>query len=106
MVFKNNSILTSKFLVIDTIPNAVDLLLHNITQELEYSSKKITAIISWILQCYKVDSDFLAPLFAVRTHLATVRYDELNEYKTVLVFYSQYKKNLKYAMQLTMSTYF
>lgn len=82
--------------MIDSLPNAVDLLLQNITQELEFSSKKITAIISWICQCYKVDSDILAPLFVVRTHLATIRYDELNEYKTVLVFYSQYKKNLKY----------
>lgn len=81
--------------MIDNLPNAVDLLLQNITQELEHSSKKITAIISFIRQCYKVDSDFLAPLFVVRTHLATIRYDELNEYKTVLVFYSQYKKNLK-----------
>lgn len=94
---KNNPILTFIFLVIDTLPNAVDLLLQNITQELEFSSKKIIAIISWIRHCYKVDNDFLAPLFAIRTHFATIRYDELNEYKTILVFYSQYKKNLKYA---------
>lgn len=53
-------------------------------------------ITAWIRQCYKVDSDVLAPLFVMRTHLSTIRYDELNEFKTVLVFYLQYKTNLEY----------
>lgn len=83
--------------MIDTLPNAVNLLLKNIDQELEESYKKVMITTSWIRQCYKVDNDFLAPLFVVRTRLATVRNDELSEYKKILVFYLQYKQNLKYA---------
>lgn len=82
--------------MIDTLPSAVDLLLTNIDQELEESFKNVMTITSWIRQCYKVDNDFLAPLFVVRTRLATVRNDELNEYKKNLVFYLQYERNLKY----------
>lgn len=74
----------------------MNLLLQNIKQELENSKQIVKIITSKIRPCYKVDNDFLAPLFVVRTRLATMGYDELNEYKTILVFYLQYKKNLEY----------
>lgn len=86
-------------LVIDTLPDAVDLLLRNINQELQNGSEKIKMTTSWICRCYKVDSNcirrVLAPMFVVRTKLATVRNDKLNKYKTILAFYHQYRKNLE-----------
>lgn len=83
-------------LVIDTLPNTIDILLQNIDQELENSFKNILILTSWILKCYKVEYDLKAPLFVVRTHLVTIRSDELDNYKVVLVFYLQYKTNLEY----------
>lgn len=87
-------------LVVGTLPDTVDLLLQNINQELQYGSGKIKIITSWICRCYKMDNNciqrVLAPMFVVRTRLATVRNDKLNEYKTILVFYHQYQKNLEY----------
>lgn len=78
------------------LPSAIKLLLQNIDRELNTVLKNVNKITSWVCQCYKVDRDFLAPLFAIRTRFATVRNDELNKYKIVLVFYLQYKKNLEY----------
>lgn len=83
-------------LVIDKLPSAVNLLLQNIDQDLEDVSKKVATITLWLRQCYKVDKDFLAPIFAIRIRLASVKVDDLNEYKRVLVFYLQYQKNLEY----------
>lgn len=80
----------------DNLPTAVDVLLQNIDLELENSFKKVLAITSWICQCYKIDYNLKAPLFVVRTHLTTIRSDELDKHKEVLVFYLQYKTNLEY----------
>lgn len=91
-----NSYLSVICLVIDTLPNTIDILLQNIDQELEKSYKKILIITSWICQCYKVEHDLKAPLFVVRTRLVTIRSDELDKFKVVLVFYLQYKTNLEY----------
>eukprot|EP00102_Acyrthosiphon_pisum_P027911 XP_016665121.1 PREDICTED: uncharacterized protein LOC100165334 [Acyrthosiphon pisum] len=81
--------------MIDTLPNAVDLLLKNIDQELRDSFKKVMMTTSWILQCYKVYTEILAPIFVIRINFATVTIKKLNDYKTVLVFYLQYQKNLE-----------
>ncbi|XP_022167675.1 cilia- and flagella-associated protein 206-like [Myzus persicae] len=81
--------------MIDTLPNAVELLLQNIEHELRDSIKKVMMTTSWILQCYKVYTDILAPIFVIRINFATVTIKKLNDYKTVLVFYLQYKKNLE-----------
>jgi len=82
--------------VIDTLPNAVDLLLKNIDQELRDSFKKVMMTTSWILQFYKVYTEILAPIFVIRINFATVTIQKLNDYKTALVFYLQYQKNLEY----------
>lgn len=82
--------------MIDTLPNAVDMLLKNINQELRDSFKKVTMTTSWILQCYKVYTEILAPIFVIRINFATVTIKKLDNYKTVLVFYLQYQKNLEY----------
>ncbi|XP_025202297.1 uncharacterized protein LOC112599571 [Melanaphis sacchari] len=81
--------------MINTLPDAVDLLLQNIDQESRDSSKKVTLITSWIFQYYKVYNDILAPIFVIRINLATVTLKKLNDYKAVLVFYLQYQKNLE-----------
>ncbi|XP_026804321.1 uncharacterized protein LOC113547929 [Rhopalosiphum maidis] len=81
--------------MIDTLPNAVDLLLQNINQELRESSKKVIMLTSWIFQYYKVYNEILAPIFVIRINLATVTLKKLNDYKTILVFYLQYQKNLE-----------
>jgi len=86
-------------LVIDSLPNAVDVILQNIDIELDVCYKNIIAITSWTRQCYKLDNDLLAPIFAIRIHHATIRSDELDEYKATLVFYIQYKKNLECVTQ-------
>jgi len=84
--------------VIDTLPNAVDLLLQNIDQELRNNSKKVVMLTSWIFQYYKVYNEILAPIFVIRINLATVTLKKLNDYKTILVFYLQYQKNLEYVI--------
>ncbi|KAF0765511.1 Uncharacterized protein FWK35_00003373 [Aphis craccivora] len=81
--------------MIDTLPNAVDLLLQNIEQEMRGSFKKVTMITSWIFQYYKVYSDILAPIFVIRINLATVTLKKLNDNKIALVFYLQHQKNLE-----------
>ncbi|VVC34559.1 Cilia- and flagella-associated protein 206 [Cinara cedri] len=81
--------------IIDILPRGVEFLLENIDQELDIVIKNVNKITSWTIQCYKVDEDFLAPLFAIRIKFATVPTDELNTYKIALVFYLQYKKNLE-----------
>jgi len=82
--------------VIDTLPNAVDLLLQNIDQEIKDSIKKVMMTTAWILQCYKLYTEILAPIFVIRINFATVTIKKLNDFKTVLVFYLQYQKNLEY----------
>lgn len=95
---------TWNFLVIDTLPNAVDLLLQNIEQEMRGSFKKVTMITSWIFQYYKVYSDILAPIFVIRINLATVTLKKLNDNKIALVFYLQHQKNLEYGNMTTLNT--
>lgn len=82
----------------DDLPGAVDLLLRNVDGELEDVSNESETIVSQIRQCYRMDgdSDVVSPLFSVRVRLAAVGTDELNGYKTALVFCLQYKRNLKY----------
>lgn len=89
----------SLVLVIDALPKSVDLLLKNVVRELEHCQKNEILLTLQVLQCYKVDNDFFAPLFAVRTRVATVSSDELDEYKTSLLICLQYKKNLKYVTE-------
>jgi len=83
--------------VIDTLPNAVDLFLQNIDQEIRDSIKKVMMTTAWILQCYKLYTEILAPIFVIRINFASVTIKKLNDLKTVLVFYLQYQKNLEYA---------
>lgn len=82
-------------LVVENLSSAVGILLRNVDQELENSLKKVNRLTSLICQCYRIDSDIVAPLFAVRIRFAYTRSDELNRYKTTLAFYLQYKNNLK-----------
>jgi len=84
------------YLVIDKLPNAVELVLQNIDRELDDSIKRATVITLLIRQCYKVDNDLEAPLFIIRTRLATITNDELDKHKIFLVCNLQYKKNLEY----------
>lgn len=86
--------------MINTLPNAVGLLLQNVDGELKNGIETATIITSWIRQCYKVDDDLSAPLFVMRTRLATIRNDELDKYKIFLVFYLQYRRNLEYVNDL------
>lgn len=85
-----------KFLVAYTLPNAVDTLLKNIDQELIDSFKKVMKTTSWILQCYRLYTEILDPIFVIRINFGSVTIKKLNDYKTVLVFYLQYQKNLEY----------
>lgn len=86
--------------MIGTLPDAVELLIRTVDQELMEVDEKSIAVTSRICQCYTVDDDFFAPLFAIRTRLATVRRDQLDGYKTALVFYQQREINLKYVVNV------
>lgn len=91
--------------MIKTLPDAVELLIRTVDQELTDLNDKSIAVTSRICQCYTVDDDFFAPLFAVRTRLATVRSDQLDGYKTALVFYQQREINLKYVVNVVLLIY-
>lgn len=83
--------------MLDNFAKTVDSQLENIDQDIRDNTNRATKIASWIRRCYKVDDDFLVPVFVLRIHIATYGGDEaIDDPKTVLAFYQQYNKNLEY----------
>ncbi|XP_050537284.1 cilia- and flagella-associated protein 206-like [Daktulosphaira vitifoliae] len=78
--------------VTEILPKAIDLLLQH--TDIDYD--KPTAILTTFLrQCYKIDEDISAPLFAIRTKLTSVSNSDLLQYKKILTFYYQHTNGLK-----------